>query len=313
MPGTPHEQVVLSLRDRPELLSEVLRRLADVRLAGPMQVIDTAVRFTPSMEVRPDLLLSRPPSDSGVSPWLMVEVQNRRDERKGKSWHLAASVLLQSGIMGDLVVITPSRGVARWAKRVAHHRGELGTRAGLTPVVVHVSKDRLEPLLDKDVPELAVLAVWAGARGDGPEARRVVERAIEVTEELPEPLRDRQVRAILAMLSGRLVDSLTETAMDVNEIPETKAVRRLRLFFEGRAKREALLRVLAARGLAPTEEDRKQIDAAADPQVLDAWIDRAVTASTVAEVLETTKSATEPTRATPAKNGRPARRRTSKG
>lgn len=237
MPGTPHKLIVLELRDRPELLAELLHRFTGVRPAGPFQVVDSAVRLAPSLEKRPDLLFSVPPSDSGPAPWLLVEVQNQPDAQKAKSWHLITSVLLQKGGMGDLVVITPSRAVARWAKRVAHHRGALGTVKGLTPVVIPMPKEQVSQLLDPKMPELALFAVWAGARDDSPAAKRVVERAIEVTDELPQPLRDQQTRAILAMLGRRLFDALKETAMDMTQIPETKAMRSLRRFFVARIRR----------------------------------------------------------------------------
>lgn len=314
MAGVPHDLVVLALRDRPELLSCLLERVAGARLSGRLEVVDSAVRFAASLETRPDLLFSLPSSGSDPSPWLMVEVQNRKDEQKGRSWHLSTSVLLQQGGMGDLVVVTSSRSVARWASRVAHHRGVLGTRKRLSPVVLHLSKDHLASLLDPAAPELALFAVWARCRGAGPEAKRVALRALEVSESLPEGLREAQVRAILAMLGERLLRVLKETIMDVTQIPETKASRAFRLFYEERGRamllakrsadafaegqRGALLAVLAARGLAVTEAERSRIEAISDPAALDEHIRRAATARTVAEVLAPGK---------PTRNGRSRR------
>ena len=85
-------------------------------------------------------------------------------------------------------------------------------------------------------------------------------------------------------------------AMDVDKIPETKASRAFRLFLErgearhkaqGKAqgKREALLAVLAARGLSPTQEERTSIDALTDLAVLDRCIQAAVTAASVGAML----------------------------
>jgi len=81
-----------------------------------------------------------------------VEVQNRPDETKARSWHLAASVLLQRHGMGDLVVITASRAVARWAAAVVRHRGELGTVMGIRPVIIHLSREQITALLDPAAP-----------------------------------------------------------------------------------------------------------------------------------------------------------------
>lgn len=219
---------------------------------------------------------------------------------------------MQRDGMGDVVVITASRSVATWAKGAAHHRGERGTSLGLTPVILLLSRDRIEAFLDPARPELAIFAVWACCRGDGPEARRVATRAIELTEELPAPLREGQTRAILAMLSQRLLASLKEMAMDADKVPETKASRAFRIFFEqrgeergeARGKREALLAVLAARGFSPTKEERTSIATLTDLAVLDRCIQTAVTAASVGAVLASAGTSHR-RRAAPARASRP--------
>ena len=77
--------------------------------------------------------------------------------------------------------------------------------------------------------------------------------------------------------------------MDVDKVPETKASRAFRRFFEERGesngRRESLLRVLAARGLSPTKEERALIAALTDVAVLDRCVQAAVTAASVGAVL----------------------------
>jgi hypothetical protein len=294
MPGTPHEVILLAIRENPEIFAEVLRRVVGTDIPGPIEVMDSNVRFAASLETRPDLVLRTP---GAASRWTVIELQNRKDASKARSWPLAVSVLLQRDGMGDVVVITSSRSVAAWARRVAHHRGERGTSLALTPVIVLLSKDHAAALLDPARPELAIFAVWARCRGRGPEAHHVAVRAIELTEDLPAPLREAQTRAILAMLSQGLLASLKETAMDVDKVPETKASRAFRLFFEqrgeargeaqgeARAKRDAVLAVLAARGLSPTPAERTSIAALTDLAVLDRCIQAAVTAASVKAML----------------------------
>ena len=53
---------------------------------------------------------------------------------------------------------------------------------------------------------------------------------------------------------------------------------------EARGKGEAVLRLLDARGLAPSQEQRDRVTSSTDPALLDLWFDRAVTARTAAEV-----------------------------
>ena len=291
--------------------------MAGTDLRAPLTPADSAVRFTASLETYPDLMFTTPRPDL---PWILVEVQRRKDEQKGRSWHLATSVLLQGdGRMGDLVVITASRSVARWAARVAQHRGGLGTKKGLTPVILHLSRREIEALLDPAAPELALFAVWARCRGGGIEARRVAERALEVTEALPERLQAAQTRAILAMLSERLLGFLKEMSMDVNQIPETKASRAFRLFFENRGREEgkaeglhlALAAVLTARGLAPSKAEREQLDSLSDTALLDRCILAAATATSVGEALAPLREQ-EPER-TMARDVRPSRPRATSG
>jgi len=308
MPGTPHEVVLLAIRDNPELFAEVLRRVAGTDMPGPIDVIDSNVRFAASLETRPDLVVRTP---NATSKWIIIELQNRKDESKCRSWPLAVSVLLRRDGMGDVVVITASRSVAAWAKTAAHHRGERGTSFGLTPVILLLSKDHVEALLDPARPELAIFAAWARCRGKGPEAHRVATRAIELTEELPAPLREAQRRAILAILDQQLVASLKEMVMDADKIPETKASRALRLFLErgearhkAQGKREALLAVLATRGLSPTKEERTSIDALTDLTALDRCIQAAVTAASVGAMLASAGTSRRP-RAIPAHAHKP--------
>ena len=57
-----------------------------------------------------------------------------------------------SGVMGDRVVVTWSPRVARWAMRVGHAKGPLGTTSRLTPVVILLSGEVIEALLGNPWP-----------------------------------------------------------------------------------------------------------------------------------------------------------------
>jgi hypothetical protein len=91
------------------------------------------------------------------------------------------------------------------------------------------------------------------------------------------------------VLSEPLLSSLREISMNADQLPETRAARRFRLFFEERGlaagKRDALLKMLEARGFATTDAERTSITACADADLLDQWIVRAMTAGSVGEVL----------------------------
>ncbi|WP_437510941.1 hypothetical protein [Sorangium sp. So ce1099] len=317
MPSTPHEVLIVALREQPGLLGALVSRLTGVQLPRSLKPADATLRFVRPAELRLDLVLQ-----GGRRRWVLVELQRSVDPAKRRRWPLAASLLFsQTGALGDVIVITARRAVARWAERVACVRTRLGTTLQLKPVVLHLGAAESKALLDERRPELALFAAWAMQHRHGPAARAVVERAFELTERLPRALRRAQQRAILSVLSERMLELLREASMNPDKIPETPAARKLRLFLEaqgrkkgraegeakGRAegeakgRQEALITLLRARGLAPSPDDEARIRGCADAAKLDRWIARAATATTVREALGTR---TQGARARPRPPGR---------
>jgi hypothetical protein len=305
MPSDAHEVLIVALHEQPALLGMLVAKLAGVRLSRGLEPVDATVRFVKSAEVKLDILFRR-----GRRAWTIVEVQRAIDPKKRRRWLLAVGLLFdQTGTLGDLIVITPRADVARWAERVVHARARLGTEVWLKPAVLHLGQAEVDALLDEEHPELALFAAWAMQHRHGPKARAIVERAIELTERLPRSLRGAQMRAILSVLSERMVASLREALMNPDKIPESPAARKLRLLLEaqgrkrgrvegeakGRAeglaegkakgKQDALLTLLRARGLPLTRADEVRVRACTDTAKLDRWIERAATAASVREVL----------------------------
>ena len=306
MPGTPHEVMVAALREQPTLLPALVHALTGRTLTPGLAPVDSTVRFVKVAEFNPDLLFAREPR------WALVEVQNDIDPDKQRRWLLAAGVLLdQMGVLGDVIVITAHRPVADWALTVAHVETPLGTKLELTPVVLHVAPETLDRLLSDEHPELAVVAAWAVSHRHGPTAKKVVMRALEVTEKLPAALQEAQRNAILSLLSERMLVWLEEMQMNPDKIPMSPAALRFKAHLkaeglaegrtegriegrtEGRTEglaegeRKALLTLLGARGLPVSAEERAAIDGCKDPAKLDHWIVRAVSAGSAAEVLGT--------------------------
>ncbi|MGK4006935.1 hypothetical protein WMF31_30210 [Sorangium sp. So ce1036] len=314
MPGTSHEVLIVALREQPGLLGALVSALTGVKLPRSLKPSDATLRFVKAAELRLDLVYR-----GGRRRWVLVELQRSVDPAKRRRWPLAASLLHdQTGVAGDVLVITARRAVARWAERVACVRTRLGTVLQLKPVVLHLGAAESKALLDERHPELALFAAWAMQHRHGPGARAVVERAFELTERLPPALRRAQQRAILSVLSERMLALLREASMNPDKIPETPAARKLRLFLEaqgrkkgraegeakGRAegRQEALMTLLRARGLSPSQDDEARIRACTDPARLDRWIARAATATSVREALGTRAPGA---RARPRAPGRP--------
>ncbi|MBI5512751.1 MAG: hypothetical protein HY909_03230 [Deltaproteobacteria bacterium] len=286
MPGVEHETMVLALREDRSLLRGLLA-LAGRRVSfRGMTVEDTAVRWVASAEVRPDLLLSGP-----KGAWLAVEVQRQIDRAKARRWLLLTAVLAdQRGVMGDLLVVTASASVARWARRL-RRRGRIGGEVQLKPTVVLLAGGTLEALLDPKRPSLAFLAAWAMQDRRGAAAKRVVRRALALTEALPEALRQAQVRAILNVLSAPMLAYLKEAAVDINKIPESPWVKAWRLELEAKGKvegkAEAVLAVLAARGIAVSDVQSARVLACQHRARLDAWLRVVATVASTDELLAT--------------------------
>jgi hypothetical protein len=216
--------------------------------------------------------------------WILVEVQQDIDETKGRRWLLAAALLHDDReAMGDLVVITAKRHVAEWAGRVASATGRLGSELVLRPTVLLLSGEA-EALLDEARPELAFFAAWGMQDRHGPDAERIVRRALDLTALLPEALRPAQVRAIFNVLSTAMFARLKEIAMHPDSFPESPGLRAWREELEARGEARALLTVLATRGIVVDEPSRARILSTADASQLERWLERAVTASSLADV-----------------------------
>lgn len=291
----------MALHDQPSLLEELLRHAAGVPLQGPFEALDATVRFAKSIQVHPDLLFRGP-----RQRWILFELQNAIDEKKRQSWVLAASVLcIREKGMGEVVVLTASRSVAAWAKRVGHQKGDLGTRLELTPIVILLAGKNVEAMLDPEHPELAIFAAWAMQHRRGKQARAVVDRALELNERLPPPLQAAQARAILAVVGEYMLAQLEVMAMNPDKIRESPGVKRLRLLLEeqgrirgkvegkaegkveGKAegKQESLLSVLEALGLPVTARQRARILECNDLDVLAGWTKRAVSVTSTSDLL----------------------------
>lgn len=174
-------------------------------------------------------------------------------------------------------------------------------------------------------------AAWAMRDRHGPDAQRVIERAVDLTARLPTRLRGAQQRAIMAFLSEPMLALLQEIAMDVDKIPQSPALRRfLRSLkaqgvvegkaqgvvegkaqgvVEGKAEglQQALIAIFTARSLPLATRDQARIAACTEAATLERWIARAVSATSAREVLHEApeKKARAPRRSAPK---RPVRR-----
>ena len=284
MPNAAHQIAVQLLAERPDLLGPLAEKVLGRRLPGPLRVVDSTVRFVETDEARPALILA------GDEGWLAVEVQLRIDPAKAFRWLVMMALKTnQTQRPGDLVVLTFSQEVADWAAEVTLGGGPFGTQFALRPVVILLSGGAVEQLLDAEQPLLGFFAAWAMQERHGPQAQRIVERAVDLSELLPDELRQPMQRAIMDVLSERMVGYLRSRAMEMSKLPLGPATKILwaEAKAEGAAigKAEAVLSVLAARGLAVSDAQRTAILACRNVTQLDRWLQGAATAASAGEAL----------------------------
>ena len=288
--STVHESVLLWLRDDPSRLSALLTLTGHAPCPPTLTVEDSALRALVPIEVSPDLVLR----DPQPSRWVLVEVQRRPDEAKARRWPLAMAAMAdRHGPRGELVVITASSAVARWAKRVAAHAsGE--TRWGVTPTVLLLGPAEADAVLRDGAPELAVFAAWVLQDRHGSNALALARRAFARAEDIADAALRGQTRwSILSVLHPVIVEKLRSAVMiDISQLPRNPALERwvaeidARGEARGKVAGEArlLLRVLRLRDVALTPDDEARILAATDTAQVERWTDRALTVALASDL-----------------------------
>jgi hypothetical protein len=214
---------------------------------------------------------------------VIIEPQLRDSEAKRFSWpvYVVTARQVSKCPAAVLIVLCPDPAEAEKCRQLIR-TGHPGF--DLAPVVIDSSGP---PGRDGTAgPYLTVFAASMGGIDLESEAgaRRVLD-AIASTE-VSDADRSR-LMTIMLRLSSDAARQILEAMMTTSEYEKTLAERiHDQGMAEGEAKGEAkaLLRLLAARGLAPSEAQRNQVTSCTDAAQLDLWFDRAVTAGTAAEV-----------------------------
>jgi hypothetical protein len=210
MRSVPHEIAVRMLASEPGLLSLLVAKLLGKTLPGALRHVDSAVRVGAAKTIQSDLLF-RAPRTAG---WIAVDIELRRDRRRARRWPVLIGALhSKHKTMGDLVILTPRRHIAEWARKGWLAMSALGTQYRVVPAVLWPSGDKLHRLLDKACPELAFFAAWAVHHRHDKKAIRVAEEALRITCSLPDFSRQTHIRAILAVSNPRLRSKLNPNAL----------------------------------------------------------------------------------------------------
>ena len=290
MPSLLHEGLPQLVRDRPELMATLLTDLLGI----PMPAFSTARMDEAAL---PELVPVEYYADAVVlfgdpKPVFgaILEAQLREDRRKLFTWPLyAVAARARHECPFVVVVATPDRDTARWAAQpIDLGAGRLSGVLVLGPEGVPIITDAERAAHD---PYLAMLSVMAHGRGDPDVALAIARAAAEAIQALPK--KDQRllylliIRSSLGEAARKAFEMLSNLQSFLNEA-ERQAFARVAAEGEARgeakAKAEAILKILAKRGVSITEAQRQRVLDCSDLATLDRWLDRALTSIAIDEL-----------------------------
>jgi hypothetical protein len=282
-----HECLVDLFKNRPSLAAEMLAEVLGVVLPsyGEARVVSVDLTETQPAEYRADIVVLLLEDDKPVRV-IIVEVQLKKDEDKRFTWPAYLTVSRdQHRCPADLLVIAPDPVVASWCAEPI----ELGVpgfvlrppvlrREGI-PVVT-------DPAEAARRVELGVLSAMAyGETEQGATIAGAVLPAIDALD-------DERARFYYDLVYNSLNEAARralETMMKGYEYQSDFAKKyvaqgRTEGLAEGEAR--AVLTALRVRGIAVPEAARVRILAQKDPGCLERWLEKAIVATSLADVLD---------------------------
>ena len=281
-----HEKVRELFRNRPALAVELVRDVLGVALPSFTEV---RLGQTDLTEAQPaawhaDVVVELREGERARAA-VIVEIQRSIDPRKRFSWPVyVASVRAALECPVVLLVVATDRAVARWARRAI----QLGPDASVTPRVLSPEMiPAVESVEDaRRDPELAVLSAVAHARTEREHAVTVA--AAHGLDSVVDEERRAGYFFFMAGAVSQVMKRWLEEHMGefrgLSELQQRIEAGEARGEVRGRV--QAVLRVLAVRGIVLPEDRRSEILACVDPGVLDRWLERAATAERIEDVLD---------------------------
>lgn len=291
MPSIPHEGPADLVREHPEIAVELVRGRPGVKLpAHPtVSLAPTDMSAVVPVQYLADMVVLISDAATGKAALaVIIEPQLRDRETKRYSWpvYVATARRLSKCPRAVLVVLCPDPAEAARCRRTIR-TGHPGF--DLTPIVI----DSGSPPGNHDGDRGPYLTVFTAAMGGidmatEPGARQVLDAmagpGVSDTDRF-------RMTTIILKIASDAARQVLEAMMRTTNYEKTFIER---IHDEGIAegeakgkaegKAEAVLRLLDARGLAPTDAQRRQVTACTDPAQLDLWFDRAIAATTATEV-----------------------------
>ncbi|WP_304453454.1 hypothetical protein [Nocardiopsis sp. YSL2] len=299
MPGFDHELKVRLFQNNPELAPVMLRDTIGFPVPDYARVELGCTDHTKLKPVpfKSDSVVVLYDEHGAKQMAIIAEVQHKKDPDKPYSWPLyVATVWEIIRCPVRLMVVCPDSSTERWAREPI--RFEAGGTA-LAPAVMGPSNT---PVIDdieraQALPELAVLS--AAAHGDDPAVLKAAEAALDPLPDHTRLIYNDFIESKLSESARLMWEELMATGTYEWQSDfarkyvgqgraEGREVGREEGREEGRllATHDALLRLLERRGIPVSEHERSRINACDDLDQLDTWFDRAITATSTAELFD---------------------------
>jgi hypothetical protein len=285
-PSLIHEGVIALVRDKPAFAASLLRDLFHVEVPSfdEARLTEATLNELVPVEYQADAVVLFDVIYEKNKPVFgtIFEVQLERKDRKLFTWPLygvAARARYECPFV--VTVVTPDPAVARWARQLI----ELGD--GMTYRVRVVGPDGIPQVTDPDQasrePQLAVLSAIAHGGGNIDVAVSIGRTAVNAVLLLPE-----EQRVLYSALIEKTLSEAARKALAMEpQIEKFFSDAHRRSYDRGKAegKAEALLMILKRRGLAISDEQHRQIISCTELAALGRWLDRALSAASVDELL----------------------------
>jgi hypothetical protein len=282
-----HESLVDLFKNRPSMAAEILIEALGLPLPPftEARVASVSLNETQPAEYRADLVILLLEEGKPVRV-IVVEVQLKRDDDKRFTWPAYLTVSRdQHRCPADLLVIAPDAAVAAWCAEPI----ELGVPGFvLRPPVLRWEEVPIitDPVEAARRPELGVLS--AMAYGETEQGAAIASAVLPVIEGLDDErarfyydlvynsLNEATQRALEAMMKGYEYQSDFARKYVAQGRDEGRAEEAAR----------AVLTALRVRGIAVPEAARERILAQKHPELLERWLEKAIVAASLAEVLD---------------------------
>jgi hypothetical protein len=293
MPTLEHNGLIEMFREKPSLAPHFIEKLFHLKLPAhaTVSVVESSLDQMIPVEFRADMVLELRGEEGEPVLLIVLEMQRDEDPDKKYSWPVYVTVVrARKRCQAIVLVVAPDEKVAAWAAEKIDVGLGLTTAQPLVlgPAIVPPVTDPVEA---EEETELAILS--AVAHGNGPNGLAVVATALTALGRLDQEHAAVYFQIIYNALREPMRQALEALVMERQT--EGKAVFppfAQQLIDRGKheGSTEATVRaVLAAfrvRGMAVPDAVRERIVTEKDLARLERWLDRAIVAASVGDVID---------------------------